>query len=435
MITKLYYFKPPIITSGDQRKDTLMEMIDTNKQPGRQEENDCRKALEFILNLGAQAALQKMLEWEAQEYKTAHESELDELGHRLVVGNGWREPRSIQTGLGDIEISQPRINDRRIGEKFTSYILPPYLRRTPSIEALIPALYLAGVSSNNFPHALESILGKDAQGLSAASIVRLKTIWEKEYQQWAIRDLTGKEYVYWWADGIYFNVRLTDERPCLLVIIGALTDGTKELLTIWDGQRESTLSWKEALSDLKRRGVTTKPRLAVGDGALGFWAAIEEEYPGVDHQRCWVHKTANILDKLPKRVQPSAKSLIHQMYMSPTKKLALEAYDEFMKCYQAKYPKACECLAKDKDVLFTFYNYPAEHWTHIRSTNVIESAFATVRHRTRQTKGCGSRMATLTMVYKLGKETEKHWRRLQAHLLIDKVMAGVRFIDGMEEAV
>jgi len=410
-----------------------MDVIDTSKQPGTQEENDCRKAVELILKLGAQVALQKVLEWEAREYKNAHETELDEFSHHLVVGNGWREPRSIQTGFGDIEVCQPRINDRRIGEKFTSRILPRYLRRAPSIEALIPTLYLAGVSSNNFPRALESILGEEAKGLSAASIVRLKTIWEKEYQEWAVRDLTGKTYVYWWADGIYFNVRLTDERPCLLVIIGALADGTKELLAVWDGQRESTLSWKEVLSDLKRRGVTTKPRLAIGDGSLGFWAAIEEEYPGIDQQRCWVHKTANILDKLPQKIQPSAQTLIHQMYMSPTKKLALEAYAEFMKCYQAKYPKACECLAKDSDRLFTFYNYPAEHWMHIRSTNVIESSFATIRHRTRQTKGCGSRMATLAMVYKLGRELERCWRRLHAHLLIDKLMAGVRFIDGTEE--
>ena len=378
--------------------------------------------------------LQKVIEWEAQEYKIAHESERDEDGHRLVVSDGWREPRNIQTSLGDIEICQPRIKDRRVGEKFTSYILPPYMRRTPTIEALIPALYLAGVSTNNFPQALEAILGEKAAGLSANSIVRLKTVWEAEYQDWAGRDLTGKEYVYWWVDGIYFNVRLTDERPCLLVIIGVLADGTKELVAIWDGQRESTLSWKEVLSDLKRRGVIIRPRLAIGDGALGFWAAIEEEYPGIDQQRCWVHKMANILDKLPKKIQPSAKRLINQMYMSPTKKLALEAYDEFMKCYQAKYPKACECLAKDKEVLFTFYNYPAEHWIHIRSTNAIESAFSTVRHRTRQTKGCGSRIATLTMVYKLGREMEKHWRRIQSHQLIEKVMAGISFIDGIEEA-
>jgi len=411
-----------------------METINIKTEIGMQEISDCRNALELIMKMGAQAALQKLAEWETQEYKIAHKSELDENGHHLVVSNGWRNPRTIQTGLGDIEICQPRIADHRPGERFTSYILPPYLRRTPSLEALIPALYLAGVSSNNFTNALEAILGEAAKGLSAASIVRLKTGWEEEYKKWTDRDLKGKEYVYWWADGIYFNVRLTDDRPCLLVIIGVLSDGTKELVAIWDGARESKISWKEVLSNLKRRGVLKGPKLAVGDGALGFWQALEEEYPGTKPQRCWVHKTANILDKLPKRVQPSAKTLIHEMYMSPTKKLALASYDEFMNNYQAKYPKACECLAKDKDVLFTFYDFPAEHWTHIRSTNVIESAFATVRHRTRQTKGCGSRMATLTMVYKLGIETEKHWRKIQSHQLIDKVMTGIRFIDGKEEA-
>jgi len=411
-----------------------MELINSKKETGRQEESDGRKILERILKLGAQKMLQQAIEWEVQEYIISHETKRDESNHHLVVRNGWREARSLQTSLGDIEIQQPRVNDRREGEKFISYILPPYMRRAPSIEALIPALYLAGVSTNNFTTALEAILGEQAKGLSPNSIVRLKTIWEKEYQKWTSRDLTGKEYVYWWVDGIYFNVRLTDERPCLLVIIGALTDGTKELVAIWDGQRESTLSWKEVLSDLKRRGVNKKPRLAIGDGSLGFWAALEEEYPGTDQQRCWVHKTANILDKLPKSVQPSAKELIYQMYMAPKKKLALEAYDEFMKCYQSKYPKACECLAKDKEVLFTFYNYPAEHWTHIRSTNVIESSFATVRHRTRQTKGCGSRTATLTMVYKLGREMEKHWRKIKGSELIGKLMSGIRFIDGIAEA-
>jgi len=411
-----------------------MEDRDIRIGAGTQEENENRKDLEVILKQGAQQMLQKAIEWEVQEYLKTNESECDESGHHLVVKNGWRDPRPLQTGLGDIEICQPRVHDRREGQKFTSNILPPYMRRTPSVESLIPALYLAGVSSNSFPVALEAILGEQAQGLSANSIVRLKTIWEGEYQEWAGRDLSLKEYVYWWADGIYFKVRLTDERPCLLVIMGALSDGTKELVAIWDGQRESVLSWKEVLSDLKRRGVTQGPKLAVGDGSLGFWVALAEEYPETKPQRCWVHKTWNIMDKLPKSVQPSAQELIYQMYMAPKKESAYNAYDEFMKCYQAKYPRACECLSKDKEELFTFYNYPAEHWAHIRSTNVIESGFSTVRHRTRQTKGCGSRVATLTMVYKLGREMEKHWIRIKSHQLIDKVMSGVRFVDGIEAA-
>lgn len=422
-----------------------MRIYDTRKGQGSQEENDLsasrlagqaesRNALDRILRDGAQRMLQKAVEWEVREYLIENQEQRDKAGYRLVVKNGRREPRSLQTGLGDIKICQPRVNDRRKGKRFISNILPPYARRSPTIEALIPALYLAGVSTNNFTTALEAILGEGAKGLSANSIVRLKNIWEEEYRQWAGRDLSGKEYVYWWVDGIFFNVRLTDERPCLLVIIGALADGTKELLAIWDGERESKISWQEILSNLKNRGITKGPRLAIGDGALGFWAALEEEYPGTDRQRCWVHKTANILDKLPKKIQPSAKELIHQMYMSPTKEEALKAYDEFMKIYQSKYPKACECLAKDKDDLFTFYNYPAEHWIHIRSTNVIESAFATVRHRTRQTKGCGSRAATLSMVYKLGIEAEKHWIKIRGHKLIEKVIEGVCFIDGKEKA-
>ena len=410
-----------------------MEALNNRKETGTQEEKEGKRALEQILRQGAQQMLQQAIVWEVEEYMLVFKEEHDESGHQLVVRNGWRETRELQTGLGDIEICQPRVNDRREGKKFTSNILTPYMRRAPSIETLIPALYLAGVSTNNFPNALEAILGEKAKGLSPNSIIRLKNIWEGEYRKWANRDLRGKEYVYWWVDGIYFNVRLTDERPCLLVIIGTLADGTKELIAIWDGERESKMSWKEMLSDLKRRGITKGPRLVTGDGALGFWAAVEEEYPDTKPQRCWVHKTANILDKLPKSVQPSAKELIHQMYMAPQKELALKSYDEFLKCYQAKYPKAVECLEKDKEVLFTFYDFPAEHWIHIRSTNVIESAFATVRHRTRQTKGCGSRVATLTMVYKLGREAEKHWRKIKGNKLIEKVLKGIRFKDGIEE--
>ena len=409
-----------------------MKKYDSKKEEGKQEENESRSVMEEILRNGAQKMLQKAIEWEVSEYLLKNEKAKDEEGYRLVVKNGWRKPRNLQTGIGDIEIEQPRVNDKREGRKFVSNIIPKYARRSPSIEALIPALYLAGVSSNNFKNALESILGEKAKGLSAGSILRLKTIWEKEYQEWSKRDLSMKQYVYWWADGIYFNVRLSDERPCFLVIMGALIDGTKELITIWDGERESKLSWKEALSDLKKRGLKEAPKLAIGDGGLGFWAAMEEEYSKVDQQRCWVHKTANILDKLPKSVQRSAKNLIHEMYMSPGKEKALQSYEEFLRLYGAKYPKACECLRKDKEVLFSFYSYPAEHWVHIRTTNPIESTFATVRHRTRQTKGCGSRMATLTMVYKLALEAEKHWIKMRAYNLIEKIIKGIRFIDGIE---
>jgi transposase-like protein len=323
------------------------------------------------------------------------------------------------------------VRDRKAKARFTSRILPPFLRRVPSVDALIPVLYLKGISTGDFSEALEAILGPQAAGLSATNIVRLKEGWKTEYEAWAARDLSTKSYVYWWADGIYFNVRLDPERPCLLVLMGALEDGTKELVAVWDGIRESKASWLEVLRDLKARGLTEAPKLAIGDGALGFWAALEEEYSKVREQRCWVHKTANVLDKLPQSVQPYAKKLIHEMYLAPTKEKALEAYRRFLSEYEAKYPKATDCLRKDEDVLFTFYDFPAEHWMHIRTTNPIESAFATVRHRTRQTKGCGSRLATLMMVFKLAMQAERHWRKLNSAQLLAHVIRGVVFTDGV----
>ena len=311
-----------------------------------------------------------------------------------------------------MEIEQPRVRDKRQGQRFTSSILPPYLRRVASLDNLAPALYLRGVSTNQMQEALQDILGPKAAGLSAANVQRLKATWEKEQEQWQQRSLEGKGYLYLWADGIYFNVRLSEERPCILVLVGALADGTKELVGLYDGQRESKLSWKELLSDLKRRGLTDSPKVAIGDGALGFWAALEEEYPGALQQRCWVHKTANVLDKMAKSVQPSATKRLHDIYLAPTRKDALEAWQEFQKLYATKYPKATACLEKDKDSLLAFYDFPAEHWAHLRTTNPIESAFATVRHRTRQTKGCGSRAATLAMVLQLLRQAQKRWRRL-----------------------
>jgi transposase-like protein len=299
------------------------------------------------------------------------------------------------------------------------------------VDALIPVLYLKGISTGDFSEALEAILGPNAAGLSATNIVRLKEGWKREYEAWAARDLSKKRFVYWRADGIYFNVRLDPERPCLLVLMGALEDGTKELVAVWDGIRESKASWLEVLRDLKARGLAEAPKLAVGDGALGFWAALEEEYSQVREQRCWVHKTANVLDKLPRSVQPYAKKLIHEMYLSPTKEKALEAYHRFLSEYEAKYPKATDCLRKDEDVLFSFYDFPTEHWMHIRTTNPIESAFATVRHRTRQTKGCGSRLATLMMVFKLAMQAERHWRKLNSAQLLAHVIRGVAFTDGV----
>ena len=344
---------------------------------------------------------------------------------------GHLPEREIASGIGPIKVRQPRVRHRD-GGRFSSAILPRFMRRTPIVDALIPALYLKGISTGDFTEALAAILGEQASGLSATNIVRLKAGWEADYKEWSQRDLSQKRYVYWWADGVYFNVRLDEERSCVLVLIGATEDGTKELLAVVDGYRESTQSWRELLGQLKRLGLTTAPKLAIGDGSLGFWIALQEEYGPVAQQRCWVHKTANILDKMPKSVQGKAKQLIHEMYLAPTRKAALAAYDQFISSYQAKYPKATECLEKDKEGLFTFYSFPAQHWPHLRTTNPIESTFATVRLRTHRTKGCGSRIATLTMVFKLGIEAQKHWRRLNGSELIPKVVTGVQFVDGEE---
>ena len=394
---------------------------------------DSRSALDTLLREGARTLLQSAIEAEVAEYLAAHRDARDEQGRQLVVRNGHLPERDLVTGVGPVRIEQPRVRDRREGKRFSSQLLPPFMRRVPSVDALIPVLYLKGISTGDFSEALEAILGPNATGLSSANIVRLKEGWQKDYETWAARDLSGKRYVYWWADGVYFNVRLEPDRPCMLVLMGTLEDGTKELVAVWDGQREGKESWTEVLRALKARGLTQGPKLAVGDGALGFWAALEEVFPEAREQRCWVHKTANVLDKLPKRVQPHAKTLLHEMYLAPTKADASKAFERFIREYEAKYPKAAECLRKDRDVLFTFYDFPAEHWAHLRTSNPIESTFATVRHRTRQTKGCGSRLATLTMVFKLATQAEKHWRRLNGYELLSKVIQGVKFTDGVLE--
>lgn len=391
-----------------------------------------RSALDEMLREGARKMLQEAIEAEVDLYVQNSRELRDEMNRRIIKRNGHLPERNILTGLGSVNIRQPRVRDKREGSAFSSAILPRYKRRTPSLEAVVPELYLRGISTNNFPEALQALLGEQAVGLSATNIVRMKQVWEKEYQSWQDRRFNGTRYIYIWADGIYFNIRLDEDRPCMLVLIGATEDGRKEFIGLHDGVRESKQSWKDFLQNVKSRGLVIEPTLAVGDGALGFWAALEEEYPRCQQQRCWVHKTANILDKMPKSVQPNAKRMIHEMYLSPTKETALKAYDEFLAHYEAKYPKACNCLEKDREQLFNFYDFPAEHWQHIRTTNPIESTFATVRHRSRQTKGCGSRMATLTMVYKLGTVAQKGWRRLKGFALLSKLVAGVKFKDGEE---
>lgn len=396
------------------------------------EKEDSRSLLDEIVRAGAQKMLAQAIEAEVAAYIDHHQHLLDEQGHRLVVRNGHLPERAVLTGAGPLHIKKPRVDDRRDGERFTSSILPAYMRRSPSLDALIPALYLKGISTGDFTDALTSILGEGAAGLSATNIVRLKEVWQQEYDEWTKRDLSTKHYVYLWADGIYFNVRLTPERPCLLVLIGATKEGKKELVGILDGERESKLSWKELLLDLKRQGLSMGPEVAVGDGALGFWPALEEVFPTTRHQRCWVHKMANVLNKLPKSLQSTAKEKLRAIYKAPTREQALDRMADFESLFGSKYPKSVACLRKDQDVLLTFFEFPAVHWKHLRTTNPIESTFSTVRHRTRQTKGCGSRAATLSMVYKLGRAAQKRWRKLDGSTFVLKVLHGVRFEDGEE---
>jgi transposase-like protein len=394
-----------------------------------------------VLRSGAQKLLAEAVEAEVAAYIARHADLRDQDGQRVVVRNGHKDEREIQTGIGPVKVRQPRVNDRRTDEqgqrlRFMSEILPPYLRRTKSIEELIPWLYLKGISTGEFSEALTALLGPEAPGLSASTVVRLKEVWQTEYEAWSKRSLAGKQYVYFWADGVHFNVRLGGDgaekanRQCILVIMGATREGKKELVAVYDGVRESEQSWMELMLDLKARGLAEAPKLAIGDGALGFWAALRKVFGETREQRCWVHKTANVLNNIHKGRQAKAKSMLHDIWMAATKAEAIKAFDLFIATWQAKYPKATECLAKDRDVLLTFYDFPAEQWMHIRTTNPIESTFATVRLRTDKTKGCGSRMATLTMTFKLAQSAEQHWRALNGSSLLPDVIKGIQFVDG-----
>jgi len=394
--------------------------------------------LTTVLRQGAQQLLAQAIHAEVAVWIDQHQHCQDTQGHRQVVRNGYLPARTLATGVGPVEVCQPRVQDRRPPEqreRFTSAILPPYLRKTKSLEELLPGLYLKGVSTGDFSEALAALLGPQAKGLSATTITRLKGIWAEEYQAWSQRSLKDKHYVYVWADGVYFHVRLEGERQCILVLLGATADGRKELLAIQDGQRESEQSWKELLLDVQARGLTQVPALAIGDGALGFWKALRQVWPTTQEQRCWVHKTANVLDKLPKAVQPKAKTMLHAIYQAPSRAEAEQALDLFVRTYAAKYPKATACLAKDRTELLTFYAFPAEHWLHLRTTNVIESVFATVRLRTTKTKGCGSREACLTMVFKLMVSASKRWRVLNGAMRLPDVIQGVKFPDGVKQEV
>jgi putative transposase len=395
-----------------------------------------KDVLSELLRQGAQKLLAQAIDAEVSEWIECHAHLRDEAGHRHVVRNGSMPARTITTGVGPVEVKQPRVHDRRSPEereRFTSAILPPYLRKTKSIEELIPWLYLKGVSTGDFSEALAALLGPEAPGLSASTVIRLKGIWEVEYQTWSQRSLEGKRYVYVWADGVHFNIRLEEDRQCILVLMGATADGKKELIAIADGFRESEQSWKALLLDCRARGLQIDPTLAIGDGALGFWKAVRQLWPNTREQRCWVHKTANVLDKLPRSQQPHAKEMLHAIWQAATRREADKAFDLFVATYEAKYPKATECLSKDRAELLVFYDFPAEHWVHLRTTNPIESTFSTVRLRTAKTKGSGTRQACLTMVFKLMESASKHWRTLNGSTLLGEVIAGAVYVDGVKE--
>ena len=384
--------------------------------------------IDEIIRLGAQKMLAAALEAEIEAYLQRHENQRDENGHALVVRNGFARERAFATGAGHINIKAPRINDKRPDKRFTSNILPPYMRKSPQLEDAIPVLYLRGISTGHFSEALGALLGKEAiVGFSATTVTRLLKIWQDEYKVWRKRPIG--EYVYIWADGVHFNVRLEDEKLACLVIVGVTKEGKKELIGLEDGYSESTEGWLTLLRDLKDRGMPA-PKLAVGDGALGFWSALDKVFPTTEHQRCWVHKIANVLDKLPKKVQPRAKSHLHEIMNAENQSDAEAEITRFKRDYAAKYPKAWNCLSKDKDTLLTFFDYPAAHWIHLRTTNVIESAFSTVKARTKQTKGAGSRSAGLAMAFKLMEQSQKRWRRVNSPHLMPLVAIGTKFPDG-----
>ncbi len=411
------------------KEDTIVEL----RQPGSFSDDP----LTDILRCGARQLLGQAIEAEVAAHIAAHADLTDGDSRRRIVRHGHLPAREVQTGIGAISVTMPRVRDRdpsapggRI--RFTSSILPPYLRRSKSVEDLLPWLYLKGISTGDFSEALAALLGADAPGLAATTITRLKAVWWDEYGAWQRRNLEAKRYVYFWADGIYFSPRMDHDKQCLLVIIGADDKGNKDIVGLMDGFRESAQSWRELLLDLKRRGLETGPELAVGDGALGFWKALREVYGETREQRCWVHKTANVLNQMPKSLQARAKGHLQDIWMAETKADAEGAFDFFLQAYGAKYDKAVERLAKDRDRLLTFYDFPAEHWKHVRTTNPIESTFATVRLRTNKTKGCLSRKTALAMAFKLILSAKRKWRKLDGSNQLAEVIQGVPFKDGIK---
>lgn len=411
--------------------DNVVRLI----QPGAFEDQ-----LTEVLRNGARALLAQAVEAEVAGFLAKHAECKTEDGRTRVVRHGHLPEREVMTGIGPVAVRQPRVRDRGAAAddpgriRFSPTILPPYMRRSKSIETLLPVLYLKGISTGDFSEALAALLGKDASGLSASAIGRLKDGWQDEHAAWQKRDLSMRRYVYVWADGIHLEARLEDEKQCILVIIGATPEGRKELVGFTDGARESAHDWRELLLDLKRRGLDIAPELMIADGALGFWKAAGEVWPKTAEQRCWVHKTANVLAKLPKSQQPKAKRSLQEIWMAETKAAAEAAFDAFIESYTLKYEKAADCLAKDRDALLAFYDFPAEHWKHLRTTNPIESTFATVRHRTIRSKGCLSNKTALAMVFKLVEGAQRSWRRLDGHTQLPKLILGVKFADGLEVA-
>ena len=395
-----------------------------------QPEEQVTDPLTELLRSGARELIAQAVEAELQVLLEQHAEHRLPDGRKAVVRNGYLPERTVQTGIGNVEIKVPKVRDRSgSGVRFNSALLPPYLKRARSVEELLPWLYLKGVSTGDYQDALAALLGDQAKGLSANTISRLKQHWIDDHRRWCQRDLSQKRYVYWWADGVYSNVRM-DDRLCLLVIIGVTEHGRKELVAVEDGYRESEASWSELLSGLRARGLTTSPKLAIGDGALGFWKALAKCYPDTRHQRCWVHKSANILSALPKSVHPKVKAALHEIWMAETQDEAHKAFDRALVRFESKYPGAMERLRKDREELLAFYDFPAEHWVHIRTTNPIESTFSTVRLRSKRARNCGSRETTLAMVYKLLETAQKRWKRIKGFDLLALVVNNVKFKDG-----
>ena len=387
-----------------------------------------------VLRNGARKLIEQAIHAELAVLMAAFSKEKLEDGRARLVRHGHLPEREVMTGIGPVPVKVPRVRDRKPGEDkitFTPSILPRYLRKAKSVEELLPWLYLKGVSTGDFSEALAALLGPNAPGLSAKTITRLKADWWNDYEAWQKRDLSHRRFLYIWADGVYFKPRMAEERQCVLVIVGADEYGRKELLAMIDGFRESTESWRELLLDLRRRGLKQDPKLAIGDGALGFWTALREVFATTREQRCWVHKTMNVLNALPKSLQDRAKNHLHDIWQAETKAGAGAAFDFFVETYGVKYDKAVAKLVKDREVLLTFYDYPAEHWKHIRTSNPIESTFATVRHRTKRTKGCLSRRTGLAMAFKLMMSAQNKWRKLDGQNRLPEIIQGVEFRDGL----